>query len=588
MTQDQVRTDISALHSYLSAREGKYIRNLNRYHTNGQRFDDIWSVYGQPYGYINIVMGPDGPDTVYNFSKSIVDAITSKISQAQVRPFFNPVNGDYKTRKIVRQAQQAFDALFEAQGVYSDGVYALRDALVFDHGAMWCDDITGQIKRINPWQYEIDPAEWQYDRVSRCAVRQKNYPLVALVADGRIKKDTSLWRLYETDRFTKREYAIYYDLKEGRRWEFYGDEYLADEEIKYTRVNGLMRPPVVQIWYNRPIKSYWTTSLMDDLYTLQWSHDAMMRRIDQASRRAIVRHDYVQEGSGLKATQLENGVTAYSVRTGPEGGVPVVSTTPPIINQQFFEARKMYEQSGFDMAGISQLSAQSKKPSGLDSGVALQTFEDIESDRFEVLLKQFVNMFVELAKMAMDVMPDDKDILPKNQMREPIKWSAMRKQREAIMVQFSAASSLSKDPAEKLKQINQLIAGGFIDKDMAASLLQLPDLENAYGHATVSWDYCQSIIENAIDKEDYDFIPTVSFEMLKKQIWTAMMRFDMAQDDTQVLKRLQNLLSAVTLMEEEVSAGQQPAPPPMPMPGPGVVANPLPPPTVPAPVPMGA
>jgi hypothetical protein len=162
----------------------------------------------------------------------------------------------------------------------------------------------------------------------------------------------------------------------------------------------------------------------------------------------------------------------------------------------------------------------------------------------------------------------------------------MRKQRDQIMVQFSAASSLSKDPATKLQQINQLIAGGFIDRDIATSLLELPDLESAYGHASVSWDYCQTIIERAIDDDDYDFIPTVSFEMLKKQIWAAMMRFDMAQEDTTTLKRLQKLLSKVMVMEDEAMQGNQPAPmPPSPPVGPGIVAEPVPPPTVSAPVP---
>ena len=58
------------------------------------------------------------------------------------------------------------------------------------------------------------------------------------------------------------------------------------------------------------------------------------------------------------------------------------SGSEKISQDLFMHLDRLYNRS-FEIAGISQLSAQSSKPSGLDSGRALREFSDIESERFQ-------------------------------------------------------------------------------------------------------------------------------------------------------------------------------------------------------------
>ena len=59
----------------------------------------------------------------------------------------------------------------------------------------------------------------------------------------------------------------------------------------------------------------------------------------------------------------------------------------------------------YELEGISEMSAQSKKPADVESGKAMQTLEDIESDRFNVQLQRFTHFLVDVSRLCIDVFP---------------------------------------------------------------------------------------------------------------------------------------------------------------------------------------
>ena len=108
------------------------------------------------------------------------------------------------------------------------------------------------------------------------------------------------------------------------------------------------------------------------------------------------------------------------------------------------------------MVGISQLSAQSKKPTGLNSGVALQTMEDVESERFEEQLNPGYSLLCRNCKTCLRVFPKGETILPDTPNRVAIKWSDIVAEEKKMQIQFSAADSLSKDPSIKVTAITAI------------------------------------------------------------------------------------------------------------------------------------
>jgi hypothetical protein len=178
MTIEQVKADIQKIYDDIGKRDIKYRRNFNRYANNGFRREDIHNLHGQPLGYYNTSENEDGGILpVLNIGKSCINTLISKLSQVKVRPFFNPVNGSFQTRKVCRSAQVFFDDFFDSQEVYKKGVKALKDACIFDYGVLYCDDEDQKVKKISPWQFFFDQSEWNYGELTRCYISEKQYPL---------------------------------------------------------------------------------------------------------------------------------------------------------------------------------------------------------------------------------------------------------------------------------------------------------------------------------------------------------------------------------------------------------------------------
>jgi hypothetical protein len=582
MTEQEVKIDILKLHSQVAGREGKDVRNLARYMHNGVRRTDLWNPALLPVAYAAAAAGTDGVQTQINIIKSIVDTIASKISQANIRPFFDPDSGTYSTTKACRKMQKFTDIWLDEQHAYPKSVMCFRDAEIFGMGVMHVDAESKSLSRIAPWEYYLDPSEYYHGAVARCMVFKKHYPLAALIGET---TNPELKELWATDRTAKGEYIIYYDLYDGYRWEFF-EQCQVKEKVKlnYEKYGGLYRRPFVEIFYTKPVNSLYSTSLVDDLFSLQKQVDEMVKRIDQASRNGLNQLILVPEGSGLKASTLQNGVMAVDWRPGPEGGQPVIMT-PNAISPQYLELLNSTIQRMYEIAGISQLSAQSKKPADLESGKALETMEDIESDRFNVQLQQFTHFLVDVTRVNIDCFSGE--ILPGK--AEKMTWETIRKQRNLFNIDFSAASALSKDPSSKIAEIEKLMSMNFLDPQMASQMIDLPDLRGADSIASSSIDYVNKIIEDAIEREDYEFEETVDVKLLLKTIVMGINRYAAADDHKAVL-RLKELMREVFKLKKNIDLMMQPPMPIPPPPGPpelpsgpppGPPGKPAPPPPLP-------
>lgn len=569
MTLAKVQEDVRHLYSQLSAREGKYVRNMNRYMNNGVRRESLWTVNTAPQAYVTPAQGTDGTQTQINLIKSCIDSVTSRISQANVRPFLTPVNGNFDTTDAVHTAQHFFDLWLDEQHAYPKSVMCFRDAGTYDIGVMYVNPMSKSIARIAPWEYFVDPAEYYHGAVSRAMVLKKYFP-IAQVATWSDSADIK--KLFEENPHQQGEYATYYDLYKGEIWQFYDHLQLGEPvKVDFEQYGGLYRRPFVEMFYTKPMRGLYSVSLADDLYPIQKQVDELVRRLDNASRKAVLNLIMVPNGSGLKASNLENGVTAYQYNPGPDGGVPQV-LTPPAINPQFIQLLELYMEKAYQMAGISQLSAQSQKPSGLNSGKALQTMEDIESDRFNTQLQQFTHFLVDVTRVAIDCFPSKDSMLPSDIGRGKLTWGDLRKQRDLFTLQFSAASSLSKDPEEKRGEIQFLIDSGLIDKGDVSRFYQLPDLEGAYTLAGSAQEYVERIISNAIKDGDIDYAETIDLQLLKSKALAKLNQLNAADDDAVYIDRLTELLYKVMADIKNVSTLMAPEQAPPPPPQPSVMA----------------
>ena len=441
----------------------------------------------------------------FNVIKSVIDSIVSKLANQKVRPFFTPVNGTYKTRRIVKQCQQFFDSYYEFQRIQSKITKAFEESCIFSVGYLFVNPLTYEVEVPPSWNVATLNTESVYGEPTKLLIKYPNYPT------------TLLDKLGINDADINSEYVtleMYCDIAE-KVFEVYINNNMV-KSISYTTD----RLPIVKIFYNIPILGNYTPSIVEELDGIQTQIDLISAKISAAAQLTPANTTYVLEGSNLSPGDINNRIgNVYGVKCPPGmTTLPVMNVTPSPIDPYWQSLMEYYIQKAYEVIGISQLSAMSKKPAGLDSGTALQTMEDVESDRFETQVMQYVNAFIELAKTVIAVIPDTADILPSTKQSKSFKWSDVKKQSDLFKVQYSAQSALSKDPQEKLKQVLQLREQGFLSNYEVPLYLDLPDLQNAYEGAQAVENAVDALIERCIEEGDTDIPEYIDYQQLAQKI----------------------------------------------------------------------
>ena len=96
---------VSTLNTVIDANIDKYEYYTARYLNNPAfsiRGTSEWDI-GWGYSFEPAKDADLASSAYTNVIKSVIDTLVSKIAAQKVRPFFNPVNGTYKTRKVVKK-----------------------------------------------------------------------------------------------------------------------------------------------------------------------------------------------------------------------------------------------------------------------------------------------------------------------------------------------------------------------------------------------------------------------------------------------------------------------------------------------------
>lgn len=418
-----------------------------------------------------------------NVIASCIETLCSKIASQKVRPFFNTVNGTFKEMQIAKQAQIFFDMLYEENNVNEIITDAFRNACVFDKGIVKISD-DGITNRL-PWNVFFDPREVTYNQITYVAEKLPKTPGRILELKYGIKADRNLdYTVYE-----------YYDVMEHIKAVYVQE---LNKVITHEYKPNII--PYLEIHYTNPVKGDTSQSVVDQLYGIQTQIDELLAVMKDSIAVNPGMTLLVPRSSNIKTNMLSNR-TGQIIQYDPIPGQttsPVTYATNDIISPQFVQLLDKLKNDAYEIVGISQLSATSQKPSGLNSGVALNTMEDIESSRFETQLNSVVRLYVDVAKACLDIFPPEIDILPDDLNRANIKWKDIVEARNNMKIQFSAAESLSKDPSEKLKQLVALSQAGVIPQSHIATLMELPDLNAGYNLANNAFNSVYTFIDNVL------------------------------------------------------------------------------------------
>lgn len=528
---------ISYLKSKNELKRSKYRRNIRKYFgTPSIELDGCDYVVGWNY----LLNGDNF--TQLNVVKSIIDTLVSKIAQSNVRPYFNTVNGSYTDMQAALQAQNYFDNLYDRENVNYIISEAFRDACIFDTGFVYIDD--SHIEKAQPYNVYLDPAESGNNlKYTKMYYERTNFPVVSL--------DDSIQSKIRNKSIEYCTYGIYINTVTHEKVHTVNGRVLLSTEYKPDVI------PLVVIPYSPLTYGNSTSSIVDTLYTIQTQIDLLEQKITEASTLSPANTVFIPEDNGIKPSMVDNRVgNIMTYRPVPgSSGSPIAVSTPNFISEQYLAIVNDYINKCYELVGISQLSATGVKPSGVDSGIALSTLENVESDRFETQLKTVIRAYVDCAKLIIQLKNADDNILPESNNIYNLKWKDISKSISNLKIQFSAADSLSKDPSVKLQQLESLVQNGIIPQNRVAQLMELPDIQTGYNLANNAVNAVYTVINDCIENNVFSVPSYIPFTLLKEEIINTQLSLKSSNREANLIdiEKLQKLYSVVEKLEQKYS-----------------------------------
>jgi hypothetical protein len=257
---------------------------------------------------------------------------------------------------------------------------------------------------------------------------------------------------------------------------------------------------------------------------------------------------------------------------GQVGGIikartPPTVLTPPGISPQMIDYAERLERRAYEVSGVSQLSAQSRKPAGIDSGVALREMQDIETLRFEVVAQRYQRYFVKLAAAVVDesrrLYESDPSLAVTavgDEVRQ-VRWKEVDLARDQYVLRPYPVSQLPRDPSGRLQTVSEYIDRGFIqDREVAMALLNVPDIKDAFSLETASYDAVRSMLTDIAKGRGYR-PPTDDLNLPQAvKMSTAMLlratRLGLEDHRLSLLSQWRDEAKALLVDSQRASAGQ--------------------------------
>jgi hypothetical protein len=195
-----------------------------------------------------------------------------------------------------------------------------------------------------------------------------------------------------------------------------------------------------------------------------------------------------------------------------QGNPPTPGQLGQIPTELFSHLDRLYQRA-YEIVGISQLSATSKKPDGLDSGKALREYNDLETERFMTVAARYEDAFMTASKIMVDLAKDLDDMIEDGdyevkvkggKFMESIKWKDVHLDEDKYMMEVFPTSALSSTPAGRLQEVQELLQAGFISKEDGMKLLDFPDLEGYYNMTNSGVEDIDAAIERMVDDGVYE------------------------------------------------------------------------------------
>lgn len=509
----------TSVFSYVNAIENKqsYRDVLNMRHLRLYGNTDGYNSAGYRY-FRNEPTSALQHTVTMNIVQSMVDTVTSKITKNKPKPSFLTTGGDWSLQSRAKKLTQFINGQFDKTKIYKAASAAFKDSCILGTGAIkiFRNGNSVCVERVFSPELIIDDNEAVYGEPRQ--LHQIKYihqdVLVQMFPDKEdeirmISENAAILGINNTFDPSSRMVKVVeswhlpsgVEAEDGKHCISINNALLWSEKWEKSYF-----PFVFYKWSERPL-GFFGQGIAEQLTGLQLEINKILRTIQISMHLVSVPKLLVEASSKIVPAHLNNKIGGIIKYVGKPPTYAALGSVPP---ELFLHLDRLYTRS-FEVIGVSQLSAQSTKPSGLNSGKALRTYNDLESERFLEVSYRYEQSFIEATKMFIDIAKDiDEDLDGKYEVNSvsgkflsTIKWSDVHMDEDTYSMQVFPTSALSGTPSDRLADIQELLAAGFISKEDGMKLLDFPDLQQFYKFNNSGSDDIDRTIELIVEKEEY-------------------------------------------------------------------------------------
>lgn len=284
---------------------------------------------------------------------------------------------------------------------------------------------------------------------------------------------------------------------------------------------------------------------------------------------------YVRMGDANLAVKSQNKLGTIAVY---KQDVPK-TIHPPAGHPELYGRIAAAKTSAFEEFGVSRLAAQSAKPAGLDSGVALREYRDQTTQRFSLQEKAFERFVLDTTVLVLWAAKKLGDKAPVVTRRtrfgtRKIRWADV--DMRDVKITIAAASTIARTPAGRMQTVIEWAQAGVISQDEARRLIRHPDLEGAMSLYTAALEN----VEHALEEIELGrIVMPEPFMNLRMCVWRGQMRYLEDRDANapeRILEALRQFVVQAAWIESQKGAANANMAPMSPAAAaPGAMADPM-------------
>lgn len=378
--------------------------------------------------------------------------------------------------------------------------------------------------------------------------------------------------------------------RDGLRTLLVGNTVLEENEYKWNRF------PFEWVYRKKPVQGIYGQGIPHEIAPMQLEINRLMRTINQGQRLSVG-HWFVETNSDVNTNAI-NDIVASIIRWS---GVKPEYICEPGVSQDVYQYLWMIWQKGFEELGISQMAAMAQKPPGLNASVAIDSYADVQSDRYKPAYRGYqsfdlraTEQIIHLARELSDEDPDfEVDSKEDAAMMKTVRWAVEGLRDDQFNLKIREINQLGDDVPSKMETVSEMTASGYIDSESGKRMLLedggMPDLAGYESLEAASYNFVEMCADAAICDAKYIkpiiYVDSIPLAIARMQRFYVKAQTDGVEDSRLRLMR--------QWMDECAKLPPPPAaPPPVMPPGPlgagappGALPKPAGPPGLPSPVP---